>query len=85
VDGPVPGTDPCLRPRAFFGLLAKCTRTGGENMSNTDNMRLLAVVSTQLTHESFIAGRWSALERPLPYPSVAVDLLNAHTATDAVR
>ena len=45
-------------------------------MSNTDNMRVLALVSTQLTHDSFIAGGGRGrLERALPAPSVAVDLL----------
>ena len=64
-----------FEPSLVAGLLAKCGRTGGENMSNTDNMRIVAIVSTQLTHEYFIAGsgRW-ALDRPLPDPSVAVDL-----------
>lgn len=59
------------------GLLAKCARTRGRNMSNTDNMRVLAVLSTQLTHELFIEG---ALTGPAPgqvptAPSVAIDLL----------
>jgi asparagine synthase (glutamine-hydrolysing) len=65
-----------FEPSVVAGLLAKCRRTGGENMSNTDNMRVLAVVSTQLTHESFIAGGGQkTLDRALPDPSVAVDLL----------
>jgi asparagine synthase (glutamine-hydrolysing) len=65
-----------FEPSVVAGLLAKCQRTGGENMSNTDNMRVLAIVSTQLTHESFIAGGGlGALDRPLPEPSVAVDLV----------
>jgi asparagine synthase (glutamine-hydrolysing) len=65
-----------FEPSLVAGLLAKCKRTGGENMSNTDNMRVLAVVSTQLTHESFIAGGGQGtLDRVLPGPSVAVDLL----------
>ena len=65
-----------FEPSLVAGLLAKCRRTGGENMSNTDNMRVLAVVSTQLTHESFIAGGGQGtLDRALPDPSVAVDLL----------
>jgi asparagine synthase (glutamine-hydrolysing) len=65
-----------FEPSLVAGLLAKCKRTGGENMSNTDNMRVLAVVSTQLTHESFIAdGGQGTLDRVLPDPSVAVDLL----------
>ena len=45
-----------FNPSLVAGLLAKCERTAGENMSNTDNMRVLAIVSTQLTHQSFIAG-----------------------------
>jgi asparagine synthase (glutamine-hydrolysing) len=64
-----------FEPSLVAGLLAKCGRTGGENMSNTDNMRVLAVVSTQLTHECFIVGGWGALDRSLPGPSVAVDLV----------
>jgi asparagine synthase (glutamine-hydrolysing) len=64
-----------FEPSVVAGLLAKCGRTSGENMSNTDNMRILAIVSTQLTHENLIAGGGSeALERALPDPSVAVDL-----------
>jgi asparagine synthase (glutamine-hydrolysing) len=65
-----------FEPSAVAGLLAKGSRTGGENMSNTDNMRLVAIVSTQLTQEIFIAGGGSgALDRPLADPSVAVDLV----------
>ncbi len=65
-----------FEPSAVAGLLAKCRRTGGENMSNTDNMRVLAVVSTQLTHESFIAGGGNGTpDRALPDPSVAVDVV----------
>ena len=42
---------------------------GGENMSNTDNMRVLAVVSTQLTYESFIAGGGQGARRNGPFPT----------------
>ncbi len=57
-------------------LLDKCARTRGRSMSNTDNMRLLAVLSTQLTYQQLLldggAGSW----RPTTSePSVAVDLL----------
>jgi asparagine synthase (glutamine-hydrolysing) len=63
-----------FEPSLVTGLLAKCGRTGGENMSNTDNMRVLAAVSTQLTHERFIAdGGPDAPQGTLPDPSVAVD------------
>ena len=65
-----------FEPSMVAGLLAKCRRIGGENMSNTDNMRVLAIVSTQLTHDSLIAGGGLG-ERgwTLPDPSVAVDLV----------
>ena len=67
-----------FEPSVVAGLLAKCRRTGGENMSNTDNMRVLAVVSTQLTHETFITGGGrGGTERALPDPAVAVDLVTA--------
>jgi asparagine synthase (glutamine-hydrolysing) len=65
-----------FEPSVVAGLLRKCVRTSGENMSNTDNMRVLAIVSTQLMHEGFIAGGGpGALDRPLPDPSIAVDLV----------
>jgi asparagine synthase (glutamine-hydrolysing) len=65
-----------FEPSVVAGLLAKCERTGGENMSNTDNMRVLAVISTQLMHEHFIVGGGhGAMERSLLDPSVAVDLV----------
>jgi asparagine synthase (glutamine-hydrolysing) len=41
-------------PQQVAGLFAKCSRRRGEGMSNTDNMRALAVISTQLVHELFI-------------------------------
>lgn len=62
-------------PGLVAGLLAKCIRTRGAAMSNTDNMRVLAVVSTQLTYETFIKGDgWGHPETALPPPDVAVDL-----------
>jgi asparagine synthase (glutamine-hydrolysing) len=67
-----------FEPSVVAGLLAKCRRTGGENMSNTDNMRALAIVSTQLTHDAFITGGGrGAPGRALPDPVVAVDLVTA--------
>ena len=66
-----------FQPQVVAGLMAKCQRTGGENMSNTDNMRILAVVSTQLTHELLISnGGPGPGDGALPAPSVAVDLLS---------
>ncbi len=64
-----------FRPELVAGLLAKCVRTGGETMGNTDGMRTLAVVSTQLTHATFIAGDAGMSAEPaLPELLVAVDL-----------
>jgi asparagine synthase (glutamine-hydrolysing) len=65
-----------FEPARVAGLMAKAERTRGENMSNTDNMRILAVLSTQLVHDAFVErDDWSAAERALPPPEVAVDLV----------
>lgn len=65
-----------FEPALVAGLMAKGARTRGENMSNTDNMRVLAVISTQVVHDTFIDDHdWSAAERALPPPEVAVDLV----------
>jgi asparagine synthase (glutamine-hydrolysing) len=64
-----------FRPELVASLLAKCVRTGGANMSNTDGMRTLAVASTQLTHATFIAAGSGSFGCPaLPMLQVAVDL-----------
>lgn len=41
-------------PRAVRGLVEKARSAGGIGMSNTDNMRLVAVVSTMLLHNEFV-------------------------------
>ena len=67
-----------FEPAMVAALLAKCARTGGARMSNTDNMRTLAIVSTQLTYASFIAGDgWGTPDRDLPEPAVAVDSITS--------
>jgi asparagine synthase (glutamine-hydrolysing) len=66
-----------FEPALVSGLFAKCAKSGGEKMSNTDNMRVLAIVSTQLTYESFVAhDEWGDVQRALPEPAVAVDLID---------
>lgn len=66
-----------FEPALVAGLFAKCAKYGGEKMSNTDNMRVLAIVSTQLTYESFVAANeWGEVQRALPEPAVAVDLID---------
>lgn len=42
-------------PDMVEGLLAKCRAREGIGMSNTDNMRVVAVVSLMLLHQQFIA------------------------------
>ncbi len=49
--------------RFVSALLAKARRRGGRSLGNTDNMRVMAVVSTQLLHQQFIAG-------PVPTPAI---------------
>jgi asparagine synthase (glutamine-hydrolysing) len=62
-------------PALVRALVAKCSRTAGELLGNTDNMRLMAVVSTQLVHHGFVRGDGGSGGSPRPgRPSVAVDL-----------
>ena len=53
-------------------LVEKCRRTQGVNMSNTDNMRIVGILSTLLAHHHFIEqdGRGESDERP-PSPVTA--------------
>jgi asparagine synthase (glutamine-hydrolysing) len=45
-------------PQAVAQLLRKCRARGSEGQfSNTDNMALVGVLSTQLLHQQFIANR----------------------------
>jgi asparagine synthase (glutamine-hydrolysing) len=63
-------------PAAVAGLFAKCRKVSGERMGNTDNQRVLAVLSTQLAHKYFIKGDGSgaAPESP-PEPMAVFDVL----------
>ncbi|MFJ9388704.1 asparagine synthase (glutamine-hydrolyzing) [Nocardioides sp. NPDC101246] len=45
-----------FRPELVQRLLEKARRTGGRRLGNTDNMRLVAVLSTQLLHSELLAG-----------------------------
>ena len=69
-------------PGQVAGLFAKCMRTGGARMGNTDNMRALAVLSTQLVHQQFIAGDGlgPADDSP-PEPAVVADMVNRQRST----
>jgi asparagine synthase (glutamine-hydrolysing) len=57
-------------------LLKKCRGVQGQRMSNTDNMRLLAVLSTMLLHASFIEGDGGdGLGEEPPRPMTVIDTL----------
>lgn len=57
-------------------LFAKCAAVKGERMSNSDNMRVLAVLSTQLAYSHFIEGDGNRRSScSAPEPIMAIDLL----------
>jgi asparagine synthase (glutamine-hydrolysing) len=63
-------------PASVAGLLAKCERVGGAKMSNTDNMRVVAVMSTMLLYKSFILGDGSGGKpEEMPKPVAIFDML----------
>jgi asparagine synthase (glutamine-hydrolysing) len=61
-------------PNAVSQLTAKCRQVKGLNMSNTDNMRIVAILSTMLLHHQYIEqdGCGESDERP-PEPMKVVD------------
>jgi len=69
-------------PRQVAGLIAKA-RTRSGRFGNTDNMRVVAVVSTQLIHQQFLSGSaaWSGTQTP-PEPVHIIDLVAAERETD---
>lgn len=69
-------------PGQVAALLGKCEARAGRGMGNTDNMRVLAVLSTQLTHQHFIAGDGGPGDGgPLRRPTVAADLVAAERSS----
>lgn len=63
-----------FRPDAVMKLVEKCRATAGASMSNTDNMRIVAVLSTLLLQRQFVQadGGNDAPGRP-PEPMMIVD------------
>ena len=43
-----------FNPKAVSKLITKCRRTKGYKMSNVDNMRIVAILSTMLVHHHYI-------------------------------
>lgn len=60
-------------PRQVAGLIAKAKARGG-SFGNTDNMRVVAVVSIQLLYSQFIAGSFDDNPAP-PQPVHIIDLV----------
>jgi len=65
---------------AVSRLITKCRRVKGINMSNTDNMRIVAVLSTMLVYHNFIEkdGQGECNEQP-PEPIKAIDKAKSHS------
>ncbi|WP_196875317.1 asparagine synthase (glutamine-hydrolyzing) [Nocardioides luteus] len=55
-----------FRPELVQRLLEKARRTQGRSLGNTDNMRLVAVLSTQLLHSELLTGPAPAAAPPEP-------------------
>jgi len=68
-------------PRPVAGLLAKAARTGGVRAGNTDNMRLLAVVSTQLLHQQLVVDGGAGSDDVPPAPMTVVDRVQPMRST----
>ena len=67
-----------FQPQVVQALLAKCRRREGLRMSNTDNMRILGVLSTQLIYQQFIAGDGSSgADRSPVEPLMITDLVTS--------
>ncbi|MEW1976074.1 asparagine synthase (glutamine-hydrolyzing) [Microbacterium profundi] len=60
------------QPRAVELLLEKARRTSGQGMGNTDNMRIMAVLTTQLLHQMLIRD-WHPPEPDPPAPIAVFD------------
>jgi len=63
-----------FNPKAVSGLIAKCRRMEGKKMSNTDNMRIVAVLSTLLLHHHYVDTDSNLREeRQPPKPMTIID------------
>ena len=66
-----------FNPGAVRQLMQKCRRVDGRGMSNTDNMKLVSVLSTTLLHHHYIEndGGVGRDNRP-PGPMTIIDMVN---------
>jgi asparagine synthase (glutamine-hydrolysing) len=67
-----------FEPKSVEGLFEKCAKVGGRGLSNTDNMRVVAILSTMLLYEQFIVGDGAdgGSEAP-PLPMSIFDMLES--------
>lgn len=70
--GPALESAGIFRPALVQRLLEKARRTHGLRLGNTDNMRLVAVLSTQLLHGELLTGAGGGSAAP-PEPLTVVD------------
>ena len=63
-----------FNPVVVSGLMTKGKKTRGLRMSNTDNMRIVAVLSTMLTYHLFIENNKSSSQQPAQ-PQKIIDKL----------
>ena len=61
-----------LEPKAVAQLFAKCRATGGQGMSNTDEMAFCAALSLQLIARDLIGG--ARLDPPAPAGRLGIDV-----------
>ena len=67
-----------FNPKSASRFIAKCRKVNGLGMSNTDNMRIVAILSTMLVHHHFIKGdgRGNCRELP-PEPLTVIDTVSS--------
>jgi len=71
-----------FEPASVARLVDKCRRNRGEKMSNTDNMRILAVLSTMLVHRSLIlAEDRTSIDAEPPEALTVIDVRKGKGAT----
>lgn len=69
-----------FRPNVVARLLAKARKHRGQGLSNTDNMRLVAVLSTQLLASDFLGSRRPPTAPPTPM--IVFDFTTRSTCRD---
>ncbi|MGN0065022.1 MAG: asparagine synthase (glutamine-hydrolyzing) [Nocardioides sp.] len=62
-----------FKPAVVDGLLAKSRRSRGRALSNTDSMRLAAVLSVQLLHHQFLGREAASSPARPPTPTTVMD------------